>query len=545
MRYLALALCVCLFGCTGPEEEMGQPGDDDDLDLNELDLEVAWTYEINPANQYGAIAEVTADRVYPAEVWIEYGLDFEFNRSTPRYSLSETDQVTLQILALKADKEYQSRLVVRADGSNYYDDEVQKIATDPIPDHWPICKALSEQDLESFDDEEVFCTNFGPSGGEGVPFVGCVDRQGDPVWEMNYEDEIMNNFTPLSNGGFAGTGRSSEFAAVFNRFGELETRFSMTMFSNQEPGTRFFHQYMNEHELIEIHEGPWAGALAILTLTEEGIDDPETEEVDHVTHWAPGILVFDPQSGDLLWDWTAHGDHGDGVPIDPKLAYFRYGMMDPGVEIWMHGNALVHEHLNGQDYFWISARTQDWIFKISVKDDSVVWRFGHEGDFTLVKDIDAAELNELQPASWNFAQHDPELLSRDGDRVRFMVFDNGNVRPDADGYPSGAASYSRAVEFEFDESTMLAMINFEYGDSDPDSPDHFFSHIYGNAVLLPDDQGVLYTCGDNTGGPFEEESWRYFAEVDYAEGEELWRFTCEDRYFYRALYFSSIYHVTW
>ena len=61
------------------------------------------------------------------------------------------------------------------------------------------------------------------------------------------------------------------------------------------------------------------------------------------------------------------------------------------------------------------------------------------------------------PALWPYQQHAPELESQDGDRFRFLVFDNATVRVGADGNPREDEPYSRVAEFVLDESTMLAM----------------------------------------------------------------------------------------
>ena len=547
MRLFAITLTLSLFSCTSGSQDdpwnQSADDDDDDMDLEDLDLEISWTIENNPTNRFGGIVEINTDKPYDAVAWIEYGEDYEFERSTPERSLSDTTELVLQVLGLKADREYNCRLVIRTQDGNYYDDDTKKIVTEPLPSYWPECMAISNEDLESFDDEEIFCSNAGDHAGE-MSFEFCVDRAGEPVWMLQHTDhQNMNRFLPLSDGRFAAVHEWGEFVAVFDEFGQLVNEFDGSWF-HHTGALRYFFNWINGHELIEIHEGPWKGAIAVLTLVEEGIDDPSTPEEEDFTHSAPGVIVFKPDTGDLLWDWTTHGESGDDLPIDPKLAYFRNGLLGEDGGDWMHANSLVHEVVEGKQYFWISARNQDWVFKVDVETDEVVWRFGYEGDFTLVDDLDSANPVELEQELWAFHQHAPEIIEHNGSRVRFSLFDNGNVRADENGNADYLSPYSRAVEFEIDESTMQAMIHFAYGEESP-SLDHFYSHIYGNAFLLPSDDRVVYTNGNCTGGPHVNESGPYFAEVSYPQGEEQWRFTCPGRYFYRALYYKDIYQMTW
>ena len=533
MRDLGWIFVTTLFvACGSSPDELGTGDDDDDVvgddddDQTGAGVEVSWTLEANSTNMFGAIAEIQAAEPTDASVWIEYGTDASFDRSTPLYSLADAQELTVQVLGLHADSTYDMRLAVD-DQTRVARSEPQSLTTGVLPAYFPPCEVITDADLDTFDDQEIFCTNAGPPIG-GTPFVFCVDRRGTPVWMLRHpDDEIMNNVLPLSDGRFAGTGRSAEFTALFDRFGDLSQQYTSTGFED-EGSARYSHHWINEHELVELREGPWAGKHAVLTIT--------SDDIDGVVHMAPGILVFDPDTGEILWDWMAHGELGDNVPIDPKIVYHHQGLLEEG-EMWMFANALAHEVVDGEQYFWLNSRNQNWIFKIDVQDDSVVWRFGYEGEFALVDDLDAADPAELANARWPFHQHDPEILQRDGSRVRFMLFDNGNVRPGPDGEAVTDDPYSRVVEYELDEQTMRATIHFEYG-GEVGEPVHFFSGIYGNALLLPDGESLVYTNGDGSDGP-------YLAEVSYPQGVEQWRFFCAGVYFYRALYFEDIYAMTW
>ena len=106
----------------------------------------------------------------------------------------------------------------------------------------------------------------------------------------------------------------------------------------------------------------------------------------------------------------------------------------------------------------LSMRHQSWILKIDYANGTgsgnVLWRLGEDGDFTLLGG---------DPSEWFYGQHYPHLVNNNGSQTILAVYDNGNLRIDANGVacestPSAPACYSRATLFQIDESTHLASL---------------------------------------------------------------------------------------
>lgn len=497
---------------------------DDLLDSSD-DLSMELIVEPNPLNPFAADVLATIDDA--RDIFVEYGEGGLFDRRTPTVSLAADTETKIQVLGLHADREYRLRLVTD-DGDTRQTSKEFSHRTAELPPNWPDCSATFHEPQENFSDTEVICTN-GYLPDEYEHLV-CIDRSGQPVWFLAHP-----NFDPiwqievLSDGVWGALAQNSGEMLFFDIGGELLERGSMLAFEGK---TRFEHDWINEHELIEIVEGPWSGAIAVLTTATEWIDHGE----GLVEYHGNGIIVFDRASKDVLWDWSVHGELGDAEPIDPSIAYEREVLLDGAID-WLHGNALVHVvEEDGQQYFWMSLREQDWIINIDVQTDEVVWRLGYEGDFTLVDDLDSSTPQTLDPDLWMYHQHSPQFVSRTGSRTRMLVFDNGAIRASAADVPDWDDEYSRVVEFEFDEDTMYATVRFEHGDSDPESAEHFYSFGVGDVDISRDGQSLFFNSGWDDPG--------FIAEITYPDGEERWRFACEAYQPYRILVFPSIYETT-
>jgi hypothetical protein len=114
--------------------------------------------------------------------------------------------------------------------------------------------------------------------------------------------------------------------------------------------------------------------------------------------------------------------------------------------------------------------------------------------------------------------------------VRFLLFDNGSHRLDWSGVP-----YSRLVEYELDEDTMLATERFVYGDQE--GTDSFYSPKQGDVNRIRDGSSVMY-C---TPGPYPT-----VAEVSMLDGTNRWSASFESTTgFFRVAWLPSLYDTTW
>lgn len=454
----------------------------------------------NPHNPYSAVATIraTAEVQVHAEVrgpdgWLP---------DTPSVQLAPGELGEVLILGLEADAEYDVQLVADI-GDEAWTSPSLPFETERTADG--LAPVVGSGSLGEPD--ELVCTNTAKAS--GAVYV-CFDGEGTVRWSLEHPDGT--NFLalePLSDGGFATVTESSQpRLARFDERGALVDELSPAWIDAR---TEFRHTWIDVHEVIELREGPWAGAVAVLT----GVSDttPVGERLGN------GIAVVDLAVGEVLWDWSSHGVLGDDVPIDPLLPYDRSHPTHDPVD-WQHANALVHGlDPDGSQFFWMSLRHQDWIVKIDVQTGAVDWRFGQGGDF-----------DGIPEDGWMYGQHAPQLVERDGDRITLAVFDNGNVRRDATGaWDLGAEPWSRAVVFELDEGTMQAAESFSVGWPDPE----FFSAIRGDADLL--DADTLQYLSSWPGSP-------EIVRVSVPDGAEIWRAELADGAgSYRARTWESVY----
>lgn len=475
-------------------------------------LSLTLSAAINPHNPHSALASVTASA--DALATIE-ATDGERTVSTPPVSLAAGAAAEVLVLGLRADRTWTLTAVAEDTTSAPI-----SVTTDALPADHPDCTVTVDTGAEVSADE-VICTNADTDSG-GIYF--CVDRAGETVWSVAQpEGEGVHAFRVLSDGTLAMVSDSRSMIAFLEPSGAPITYYTPSWFKGQ---TRFQHEWIDLHEVIEITDGQWTGAVAVLTSTYEKIPDDRAVR-------APGILIFDPQTGTTLWDWHMLGESlEDGQTIDPLLDFSRVGLYSTDAD-WVHANALLHRVEDGRDVFWMSLRHQDWIIKIDGETDGVLWRLGAEGDFTLVDDLAADSPQPLPADDWMYQQHAPEWQTHVGGQTAFVVFDNGLVRPTSGGLP-----YSRVLGFVIDEDTMQAAPTFAYGSDTPPSEDHFFSTGVGDADLTPAGDRLHFVKGYDP-DPF-------LGEVSHPEGTLLWKMVCSDQdELYRLSAYPSLYALTW
>ena len=180
------------------------------------------------------------------------------------------------------------------------------------------------------------------------------------------------------------------------------------------------------------------------------------------------ILVLDREL-QLVWAWDAF-DHLDVT----RLATLKEvcGQIGGGcppfyqaqlANDWLHGNSL---QLTPDGNILYSARHQDWIIKIDYANGAgsgnVIWRLGKDGDFTFLSG---------DPFPWPSHQHDPGFVS--DDPTKLAVFDNGNVRHDAD---NSSRSRGQLIQLDEQRRTATLLLNADLG---------AYSMALGSAQRLP------------------------------------------------------------
>lgn len=502
---------------TAPPEETGDTGG--------LVLQGSASATMGDYNPHLAVVTVTVD--HDATVWVEYGAQLPGDRSTPTHPVAAGVPTDLLVLGLKAGLDH--ALVVHAEaGEATWESAPLTVTAPPLADGFQRCLATTLVDRH--DPDEVYCTNGTTSAGRTW---FCVDHLGDVVYQVaSKPEELLYSVRALSTGGWAGVSSTTSLLVLFDERGQPVAQFTPGYFSGK---TTWEHQYLDNHEVIELTEGAWAGALGVITGSYEW--SPTWGWV-----YAQGFIIYDVATDTVLWDWSTFGDLADGVAGDPLFDYGRSGFGWFTYD-WGHGNSLAHRvEDDGREVFWMSLRSQDWIVKVDVETGAVVWRFGQDGDFELVDDLDAATPTPRPVSDWMYGQHDLVFHEHDGARTSFTVFDNGYYRDDGSG--GWTSAYSRIVEYRLDEETMLAEQVFAYGPPHPAHPEYLYAWGMGGARILRGDDRVAWSSGYGVGAGY---AGPFLREVSYPDGELLWTLDCVDYGdgFYRVSWFPSLYELDW
>ena len=503
---------------TGPDSTL--PSDSEPIDTGEIPLmHGAAAVQSNPYNPFSTIVTVTLD--LDARVSVAYG-EAELDHTTPAVNVPKGVATNIQVLGLKAGRKVALR-VDATHGLATWSSEPLTYTTAELPTGWPDCTATFEVDESEIDPDEVVCTQ--GSFGHGEDMYFCTDYWGEPVFSFaTPENDSLMSLEPLMDGSWASTSYTASKVVFFDQYGKVVKELYP---SSLHGSTRFEHWYVDSHEIYQIREGKWRGAVVFITNAYEYMKDGDYK-------LGNGIVVVDPTTYDVLYDYNFQGDLYDGEALDPLLPYSRAGIGDY-YQDWLHANAVLHGiDEDGREYFLVSLKSQDWIVKLYPDTDELEWAFGFDGNFTLVEDIDAASPVELDSYDWFYHQHGMRFLDSEGPRLRLVMLDNGYPRHDEYG-PNWHVAYSRFVEVELDQGSGLAQIDFEYGKQS--GPDHFFSSTCGNALLLPDGQRALGMAGES----------KTFIEVSYPEGERRWTMSCDsiDWCTYQAHWFPNLYETGW
>ncbi len=523
----ALAL-IALLACRDPTGSDSDAGGDTSSDTSgdtardsgtDPGPQVTLEAEENPYNPLSAFVTVTADR--DVTLQLEHGEDGSFGHPTPAQELAANESAQVLVLGLRASREHWIRALGSIDGRTWTSQAIP-FETQALPADWPSCHVTHHGSAEPGEDE-VICSNADVKDG-AIYF--CLDGQGEIVWAIPHPaGEGIHAFRVLQDGSFAMTSDTQSMLAFSAASGEPLASYTPGWFLG---ATRFEHHWIDIHEVIQLTEGPWAGAVAFLT---QSFEEPDPKTLIK----GAGIVVMDPSTGDVHWDWSATGKNlSDGLSIDEDLSMDRVGLYI-GHGGWLHANALLHRLEEGRQIFWMHMRHQDWMIKIDVETDDVVWRLGYEGDFALVDDLDADTPQAADDWDWFYQGHAPEQLSFEDGRTRFVMLDNGVIRPGIEDYEEHP--YSRVVEYLIDESSMRAQLLFSYGSADESSPDWFYSSPSGDADLTEEGDRLHFVKSDPPA---------FIGEVSYPEGELLRKIECDvDTEHYRVNWAPSLYELDW
>lgn len=228
------------------------------------------------------------------------------------------------------------------------------------------------------------------------------------------------------------------------------------------------------------HDGRELPDGRFLTLEEIDVPNGNGGTIDGIR-----IRILNPATSSVDFDWSSQAAMQSGA--------LTRGSNDGDV---YHANWVDLQQVNGQEVVYVSLCFPNQVIAVNVASGTLRWVFGQDGNFTAVDEIG----NDLGRDGFPWCQHG---LQVDGDRL--LVYDNGRPpRP-----------FSRATEYQLDESTMRATMVWEYTE-----PEWFEQSLGGvdwtqaDRVIIAMGHGESFsqTPGDRT----------TFAEIDPSNNRKLW-----------------------
>ena len=268
--------------------------------------------------------------------------------------------------------------------------------------------------------------------------------------------------------------------------------------------------YDIEQEQSSPHHDYWVlDDGRILSITEENVEvaDPANAEGDPITVVTDVLLAWDPVSGSSERVWEAV----DAWEIElPDMDSWEWQVAWGESQFrWTHANSM---QIRPRGNVILSLRSQRKIVSLSPDLQTVEWELGGIG----------SDFSFPEPSDQFYAQHAATELPNGN----ILMFDNGNLRPEAEG-----GNYSRALELRLDKDAGTAVKAWEHR-TDPD----LFVSRFGSAYRLRNGN-TLVNYGitlQATETEWLEQTPIVLVEADETGGEvfrmETWDFNAPSRY---------------
>jgi len=473
--------------------------------------------------------------VIGANVWVEFGTDQTYGRSTSKMGPITAPYKPLKVLVagMKPSTTYHMRAHVEWGGGSSVDQD-RTFTTGTVP-----AKPLADGGPGVLVAPTISVTRPNPNlkpqpGVELMNMIGAAntyllsafvtDLSGNIIWYYDIgAGNILSTIKPLSNGHLLlNIGHYSSDPALpadtvlreIDLAGNTISQVSAVSVSQQLQSMNYdFTVAGFHHDVLELSNGHW---IVLGSVTKSFTDLPGYPGVTTVTGDA---LIDLDQNRNVAWAWNAF-DH---------LDINRHPYLFPD---WTHSNAILYTQNDGN--LVLSIRHQNWIIKIDYQNGSgsgdVLWHLGYQGDFQFSGD----------PSEWFFAQHFPSINSINGSQITLTVFDNGDDRyVDGSNFYCGnngnPPCYSRAVIFQLDESTKVANLVWA------DTPG-VYSYFGGGAQTLANNNVEFDLCAPSFFAALAQVN----EVTQVANPQVVWQMNLNGGYAYRGYRIPSLYPgVTW
>ncbi len=241
--------------------------------------------------------------------------------------------------------------------------------------------------------------------------------------------------------------------------------------------------------LINIHDGvPTAnGTILYLSDASEMVPNFPTSATDPNAPLQTASVLYNKvveisaTNAALLNTWSPIN------VLDPRrLTYLTFEINSSlGWDI-EHSNAVVDDTRDGS--IIVSMREQNAVIKFSRATGQLKWILGPHENWGLA--FQPYLLTPVgTPFAWNYAQHAP-MITPSGS---LLLYDDGNYRAMPFDPPvPDTNNYSRAVEYQIDETNMTVSQVWEYNNL---GSDRLYTPIIGDADWLTNSGNVLVTFG--------------------------------------------------
>ncbi len=431
----------------------------------------------NPNNGLSATIEVETDIPTTAVASINSPTMRDLPFTSP---LGTSHQIP--VLGMRAEQEYGFLVTVESEDMLTAEDDTLTYSSPALPDDFPpLTTTVGDSTMVSPGVTVFNVFRWTPTVDPAYGYLIGIDEEGEVVWYYR-TDHRIEDMRRLSNGNLVYV-RPEDAYLEIDMMGNVVN----TVLAEDVP-TDSFH-----HELYELSGGGFV-VLSTELMTIGGYEDGT------VSYDVVGDVVVELDASGAFVNSASLFDvldpHRMRLGFDSPFWNQRYESVSSGTKDWTHSNAVIYDERD--DTFIVSVRHQDWLVKLRRDTGEMVWKFGYEGDFSIVGTGD-----------YMFHMHGPELEA-DGN---LLMYDNGNGR---EGLSAGEF-FTRVVEFELDETSMTAMQVWEYrGTSDYSSPFVGDADRLENGNVLITDGGLVADPAAPVGAPDNQKSARV-VEVTHEE----------------------------